>query len=205
MYSVVVLAAGSGSRCGLGYNKLLHKINGRMILEYTLDNFECNDIILVVSEKDFQAMKDHFPQYKICLGGKLRQDSVKNGVKLATYNHVLIHDGARMFVNSQVISNVASKLNDYNAVVPCVKLKDSVKDLDGNSVNRDSLMIAQTPQGVKRDLYLKYALESDFELTDDVSLFECFGESVKIVEGDYANIKITTRDDLDYAKFKMGG
>ncbi len=205
MYSVVLLAAGSGSRCNLGYNKVLHKINDKTLLEYTLEHFESEDIIIVVSENDFDDVSRMLPNYKIVLGGQTRQESVRNGVSQAKFQDVLVHDSARVFISRNVIDNVYRGLFKSNAVVPCVKVKDTLKTLNGKTVDRDNLLIAQTPQGVKRDLFLKYYGEAKCNVTDDVSIFEQLGEDVLIVEGDESNIKITTKEDIEYAEYKLGG
>lgn len=202
MKSVIILAAGSGSRCNLGYNKLLYKINDKMLIEYTLDKFKGYEIILTVSKNDYDMFKRTFPNLKIVLGGETRQQSVKNAVEVCENENVLIHDGARIFVSSQTISNVENAITNNNAVVPCVKVKDSIKNQNGANVERDNLYIAQTPQAVKKSIYLSCV---DSECSDDVSVLEKCGYDVCIVEGDYNNIKITTIDDIEFAKFKLGG
>lgn len=202
MKSVIILAAGSGSRCNLGYNKLLYKINDKMLIEYTLDKFKGYEIILTVSKNDYDMFKRTFPNLKIVLGGTTRQQSVKNAVEVCENENVLIHDGARIFVSSQTISNVENAITNNNAVVPCVKVKDSIKNQNGANVERDNLYIAQTPQAVKKSIYLSCV---DSECSDDVSVLEKCGYDVCIVEGDYNNIKITTIDDIEFAKFKLGG
>ncbi len=202
MNDVIILAAGSGKRCNLGYNKLLHKINGRMILEYTMDKFKDYNIILTVSEDDYDIFVEKFKDCKIVIGGATRQQSVVNAMKLCTSESVLIHDGARMFVSSQVIENVAKASVLSDAVVPCVKVKDSIKDEHGRNIERSNLHIAQTPQAVKRGLYLQCVAE---ECTDDVSVLEKCGHDVCIVEGSYDNVKITTIEDIEFAKLKIGG
>lgn len=202
MNSVIILAAGTGSRCNLGYNKLLYKINDKMIIEYTLEKFTGHDIILTVSENDYDLFQKTFPNYKIVIGGATRQQSVKNAIEVCENENVLIHDGARMFVSIETIASVEATIEDNVAVVPCVRVKDSIKNSDGNNIDRNNLFIAQTPQAVKKSLYLSCVNE---ECTDDVSVLEQCGHKVVIVEGDYNNIKITTNDDIEYAKFKIGG
>ncbi len=202
MYSLIVLAAGSGSRCNLGYNKLLYKINGKMLIEYTLEKFKDYEIVLTVSENDFAVFKSKFPNYKIVIGGATRQESVHNAIKECEHENVLIHDGARIFIDEQTIKNVAEKITCSDAVVPCVRVKDSIKNSSGENIDRSELYIAQTPQAVRRSLYLKCV---DEECTDDVSVLERCGYNVCVVEGSYNNIKITTREDIDYANFLLGG
>lgn len=205
MYSLIIVAAGSGSRCGLGYNKLLYKINGKTLIEYTVSKFSCDDITLVVSNEDEEIMKSLFPDYNVVIGGNTRQQSVMNGMLHAKYQNVLIHDGARIYIDNVVVNNVLACLDSFNAVVPCVKIVDSLKDLNGKSVDRNQFVSAQTPQGVKRDLFIKYFNATSEIVTDDVSLFDKFGERIGVVDGSYENIKITTIDDIKYAEYKLGG
>lgn len=202
MVSTIILAAGSGSRCNLGYNKLLYKINGKMLIEYTLEKFVDHEVVLVVSDTDYEIFNTYFPNYKIVIGGDTRQQSVINGIKECVYEDVLIHDGARIFVNEAVIDAVIKGLESSNAVVPCVKVKDSIKTNDGINIDRSTLNVAQTPQGVKKQIYLQCVSE---ECTDDVSVLENCGYSVLVVEGSYENIKVTTQDDIMYANFLLGG
>ncbi len=202
MVSTIILAAGTGSRCNLGYNKLLYKINGKMLIEYTLDNFKNGEIVLVVSENDYDTFNCYFKDIKIVIGGKTRQESVINGLNACSYNDVLIHDGARMFITEEVVKRVLEALKANVAVVPCVKVKDSIKNGEGKNINRDNLYIAQTPQGIKKDLYLNVVNEN---CSDDVTVLEKAGYDVAIVEGNYNNIKVTTIEDIEYAEFKIGG
>ncbi len=202
MVSTVILAAGTGSRCNLGYNKLLYKIKGKMLIEYTLEKFSGHEIVLVVSEQEYSEFSQRFRDLKVVVGGKTRQQSVINGVKNCKYENVLVHDGARVFVDETTITNVVNELNDNVAVVPCVKVKDSIKDNCGSNIDRSNLNIAQTPQGIKKSIYLDCVNE---ECTDDVTVLEKCGYNVKVVEGSYQNSKITTIEDIKYAHFLIGG
>lgn len=202
MKSVIILAAGNGSRCNLGYNKLLYKVNGKMLIEYTMEKFKDYEIILTVSENDFSVFKSKFPNVKIVIGGATRQQSVRNAIESCESENVLIHDGARIFVTSEVIKNVEDAIEKHNAVVACVSVVDSIKNSNGKNIERSDLYIAQTPQAVKRSLYLDCVSE---ECSDDVSVLEKCGYDVCIVEGNYENIKITTSNDIQYAEFKLGG
>lgn len=202
MKSVIILAAGSGSRCNLGYNKMLYKINGKMLIEYTLEKFVGYEIVITVGKDDFDLFNKMFSQYKVVLGGSTRQQSVKNAIVHCSCENVLIHDGARIFVDNNTISNVEKAIENCVAVVPCVKVKDSIKNENGININREGLYIAQTPQAVKKSIYLKCV---DEEFSDDVTVLEKCGYDVFIVEGNYENIKITSIDDIHYAEYKIGG
>ncbi len=202
MNSVIILAAGSGTRCGLGYNKVLYEINGKPLIEYTIEKFVGYEVIIAVSNEDYLYFKEKFAKYKIVIGGSTRQESVINAMKECNNEDVLIHDGARVFVPTNVINNVREALISHNAVVACVMVKDSIKDKNGKNIDRSSLYIAQTPQGVKKSIYLNCV---DKEYSDDVSVLENCGYDVEIVEGSYQNIKITTIEDIEYANYKLGG
>ncbi len=213
---VIVVAGGSSTR--MGKNKLLISVNGLPVLVRTLKAFQqCNAVsnIILVASKDtvleYQMLCDSYMITKvsdIVEGGSNRQESVLNGMKQLGDNDefVLIHDAARPLLNEEIINRVISGLNGFKAVIPVVKVKDTIKQIDENgvvikTVKRDNLVQVQTPQGVKVKDYLK-ALEgknlSDF--TDDASIFEAVGEKVLTVEGDYKNIKITTPDDVAVAE-----
>ncbi|MFV0499699.1 MAG: IspD/TarI family cytidylyltransferase [Bacilli bacterium] len=202
MKTVIILAAGSGSRCNLGYNKLLYKISNKMLIEYTLEKFKGYDIIITVSAVDYELFVKKFPNYKIVLGGKTRQESVYKAMLICESENILIHDGARIFVDTDTILRVENALTDVVAVLPSVVVKDSIKDQNGKNIDRSNIYIAQTPQGVKRSVYLSCI---DKECSDDVTVIEKCGFEVVMVNGSYSNIKITTIEDLEYAKFKLGG
>ena len=140
-------------------------------------------------------------------GGKNRQESVLCGIKRLNSDDevVLIHDGARPLVTDDIINRVINGLKEFNAVVPAVKVKDTIKQILKNgvvvkTVKRDDLVQVQTPQGVRVKNYLAALEGKDLNtFTDDASIFEAVGESVLTVMGDYKNIKITTPEDVAVA------
>lgn len=219
--SVIVVAGGSSAR--MGQNKLLIKIGGLPVLVRTLKVFQQNDkignIILVASKEnllEYQKLCDDYMITKvsdIVEGGKSRQESVLCGIKhlKSDEDKLLIQDGARPFVTDEIIDRVIAGLDEFNAVVPAVKVKDTIKQIDENgvvikTVNRDYLVGVQTPQGVNAAKYLKAIEGKDLSLfTDDVSILEAAGERVLTVEGDYKNIKITTPDDIIIAEAFLKG
>ncbi len=215
--SVIVVAAGASSRMK-GTNKQLAEIGGIPVIMKTLQAFEnCNsisNIILVVRSEDLFQIQFLCEKYNISklsdivCGGNSRQESVLKGFNRLTFEceKVLIHDGARPFVNDEIITCVVEALKEYSAVTCAVKVKDTIKMLDNEgkvlkTVERDNLVSVQTPQGVRVKEYLeacKMVNVSDF--TDDTSIMEAAGYSVFVTEGSYKNIKITTKEDLILAK-----
>ena len=212
--AALIVAGGKGQRIGGDLPKQYYKIGGETILEKSIKAFYNNklvDKICVVISKEhealFKSFADKYKDLVFCYGGDLRQDSVRLGLeKLAEWvpDKVLIHDGARPFVSEQIINNVIGELKNSDAVLPAVKVKDTIKLTTDMAVKetlpRERLFAAQTPQGfnfeVIRSLHKKY---SGSEFTDDVALAEKDGIKVKIVEGEYSNYKITTEDDLKMA------
>lgn len=217
MFETILLIAGKGERTNLTYNKVFYKILNKSLFRYSLETFlnckECNKVIIVTTPYEIKQVKDeikdldtHRIQYTY--GGLMRQDSVFEGVKLATRDIILIHDGARPLVQEEQIIAVYESVKQYSSAVLAVKTTDTIKELrDGKlyTLNRDLLWNIQTPQGLKLDLYKKaieMAQSEKYYGTDDVSLIEKYlNISPKIVEGSYENIKATTKADLEYIEY----
>jgi 2-C-methyl-D-erythritol 4-phosphate cytidylyltransferase/2-C-methyl-D-erythritol 2,4-cyclodiphosphate synthase len=209
--SVIIVAGGVGKRIGGELPKQYLQIGGETILEKTIKAFYSNslvDNICVVIAKEheqlFKAIKQKFERVEYCFGGVYRQDSVHEGLKfIEKYapDNVLIHDAARPFVSEKIINDVIKTLENNQAVLPAVKVKDTIKFVENNFVKntpeRDKLFAAQTPQGFSYnkifELHKKYSGE---DFSDDCALFEKENLPVKIIEGDYANYKITTKEDM---------
>ncbi|MDI6803441.1 MAG: 2-C-methyl-D-erythritol 4-phosphate cytidylyltransferase [Bacteroidota bacterium] len=215
---VVIPAAGIGKRLGSNKPKQFLEIDGIPILQITLQKFQaCDavDCIVVVSHADFinevtgLVTKNDFTKItSIVNGGEHRQDSVWNGVKEIIKNDVeiiLIHDAVRPFVTDEIIKNVIATSEKFGAAVPAVPLKDTIKVSDEKgflieTLDRDKLFAVQTPQGFQKDLIVKAfekAYTDNYYATDDANLVERLGEKIRLVEGDYKNIKITTKEDLE--------
>ena len=219
--SVIVVAGGSSSRMK-GINKQLATLGGVPVIIRTLLAFEnsknISNIILVVKDSDLFEIQCLTQKYMITkltdivCGGNSRQESVLKGfVRLKDSDEkVLIHDGARPFVSEKIIDAVIGGLENYCAVTCAVKVKDTVKEIDENgkvvrTLDRDSLVSVQTPQGVCVEEYLKAVENCDVSLfTDDTSIMENAGYEVLTVEGSYKNIKITTKEDLSLAEGFLG-
>ena len=219
MYTVILPAAGIGSRMGLGYNKLFHKIARRTIIEHTaavfLNDIKCSQIIITANEDDLLKMHTLFefhPRVEIIEGGETRQASVFNALKHVDKEIVLIHDGARPFVTQKMIDDCYDIAEQGFGALVAMSPKDTIKqrhsskvDVVNRTIPRDELVFAQTPQAFPTDVLKKaYQLAHNAFIvaTDDASLVENHTEiDVKIVEGDYKNIKFTTPEDIAYFEF----
>ncbi len=211
----LIMAAGKGSRMNSDVKKQFLKLNGVPILAHTIIKFDnCNkvDMIVVVAPKDnikycVQLCEKYCKKtnYSVVEGGKERYNSVYNGIKFLENKcrYVMIHDGVRPFVAEEIITKTLSEAEKYGACIPAVRVKDTIKETDQNdmvvkTLKRSTLRAVQTPQTFKYDL-IKNAYEnlpSESNVTDDASVIEINGGKVKIIEGSYDNIKITTAEDL---------
>ena len=228
--TAIVLSAGQGKRMGSAIQKQYIELSGKPIIFYTLDAFQksaiIDDIVLVVGEGQEKWVRDEIVEKyqltkvrSIIPGGKERYDSVWNGLKAirdgmageeAKEGYVYIHDGARPFVDEQIIKRGYACVKANRACVAGVPSKDTVKIVDENqfAVNtpvRKYVWIVQTPQVFETELITqayKNLMEHDREnVTDDAMVVEQEMQiPVKLYEGSYCNIKITTPEDLDTAK-----
>ena len=208
-YSAIILCAGSGKRTGLGYNKMFFKMDDETVYEKSVKIFlndeRCKQIIIVSKMEERDDFKNLLNEERMVFvnGGKERQDSVFEGLKAVNQDYVMIHDGARPYVSQELLDRIVDTLSSCDACLPMVRCKDTIKRVvDGKVVNtlkREELYQAQTPQSFKTALIIKahdYAKVHQVSVTDDASMVEIMGENVYVVEGDYDNIKITTKEDL---------
>ncbi len=212
----IIVCSGVGKRMNSDIPKQFIKINNKPIVCYTIDKFEeCKliDEIIIVTNKDYMDYfeKEIAPSYKkiskIIEGGKERLNSVYNGINAIEDKEsiVLVHDGVRPFIKNENLIHIIEQTKIYNACILAVKAKDTLKICkDGfieKTPNRDDIWLAQTPQAFKynilKDSYDKI-IENNIFVTDDASVLEACGYKVKILEGSYDNIKITTKEDLIY-------
>lgn len=219
----IVLSGGKGSRMNSDIPKQYLPIKGKPILYYSLKAFEdskVDSVIVVASPSDFDMIqRDIISKYnlsKVCKlteGGKERYHSVFAGLKAAKdADYVLIHDGARAMITPEIINRNIEAVKEYPACVTGMPSKDTVKIADDNGFvnttpNRKSVWIIQTPQTFSYEVAMSaysQMIESEgeiksrgIEITDDAMVVETFGEmKVKLIEGDYKNIKITTPEDM---------
>ncbi|CCV66639.1 putative bifunctional protein 2-C-methyl-D-erythritol 4-phosphate cytidylyltransferase/ 2-C-methyl-D-erythritol 2,4-cyclodiphosphate synthase (IspD/IspF) [Paracholeplasma brassicae] len=203
MYSSIVLCAGLGSRSELGYNKVTHLFNGKPIFLHSVDVFlkRSHEVIVVINPNDEAFMKEALPkEVKITYGGNTRGESVLSGLKLVTNPNVLIHDGARPFINEDMVIQIEDQLLEYDAVMLAKSVINTIyeKQDDGLHVlERNKLFEAETPQGFKTDkIKLAYVKQQGL-FTDDISLYQaCYKDEVGLIFHGYDNHKITTKQDL---------
>ncbi len=212
--SVIVVAAGEGKR--FGDAKPYALLKGKPILEWSLDAFEAHEdvaeVILVL--RDDSRKKVYSERYtkivSVVKGGEKRQDSVLSGFRQidpTKAEKVLVHDGVRPLVSSELIGRIIEAVQEKGAVVPAVPLKDTVKRVDGQEVKqtleREKLFCVQTPQGFFYSVLkaaFDQAAEENFYGTEEAALVERTGKKVYVVQGDPKNIKITTPEDIKIAE-----
>jgi 2-C-methyl-D-erythritol 4-phosphate cytidylyltransferase len=218
MNSAIIVAAGKGLRMGGPVSKQYLSLAGVPILARTLNVFEKSglfeEIIVVVAATD----KEHCcrqvidktkmaPSVRIVAGGRDRQESVFNGLEASRGQDddtVLIHDGVRPFVTEDALLQCLAAVKAYGACIVAVPACDTLKQIDSNgriaqTLPRDTVWLAQTPQGFRLGQIRaahRQAREEGFVGTDDAQLVERLGQTVTVVTGSRANIKITTPDDL---------
>ncbi len=226
--TAIVLSAGQGKRMKTAVQKQYIELEGKPVIYYTLKAFQdsgiIGDIVLVVGEgqekfaREEIADKYHFTKVSaIVAGGAQRYDSVWQGLKAvqrlnapSQSSYVFIHDGARMFVDEGIIRRGYETVRRYRACVAGMPSKDTVKivDDDGFAVQtpkRKYVWAVQTPQIFETSLiteaYFRLMQEQDIDVTDDAMVVEqMLHLPVRLFEGSYENIKITTPEDLEIAK-----
>ena len=215
----VIVAAGSASRMG-GIDKVMAPLKGEPMIVHTVRAFQnCDAIkeIVIVTRGDLilpiTKLTDAFDKVTaVVLGGSSRQESVSLGMNALSDKCELaaIQDGARPLVTWQLIDRVVRAAHAHNAAIPVIPVKDTIKVCNSalvvNTPDRSTLRAVQTPQVFDFDLLrgaLKKAAEDGAEVTDDCSAVERLGMTVKTVEGDERNLKVTTPLDLKLAEMLM--
>ncbi len=214
--TAVIVAGGKGTRMGAEKNKVFIPILGREMLDYTISAFEenknINEIVIVTANKDIEECRHIADRYSkvsfITEGGATRRISVMAGLKKASGDIVLIHDGARALVTQREIDDVIKDCIKYGAAAVGVPCKDTLKtaDKDGfiqGTVDRETTYLIQTPQAFYYNEIMRMherADGDDFEATDDCMIAERYGKRVKITAGSYDNIKLTTPEDMVIAE-----
>ncbi len=218
----IVLAAGRGTRLRSGVPKALVMLNGKPLIAHSLLTLNrhraIKEIVLVASEEVKAQLSGSIRPYriqklcKVVSGGARRQDSVRRGLKALDKGaeFVLIHDGARPFVDAKTISKVLEAAGRWGAAIAAVPVKATIKKATGRSfvdktVERSGLWEAQTPQAFKKDILLRaFRRFGRADVTDDATLIEKLKKKVRVVAGSYRNIKITTPEDLIIARAISG-
>lgn len=213
----IILAGGMGERANLGYNKLLHEVNGKPLIAYTLEKFQnapsIDQILLVVNPSDLPTFMNITKEYgfskvtKIKTGETTRTKSVYEGIKYLDDQtlkggYVVVHDGARPNVSVELIEKVVASGKEHGAAAAAVSLTDTIKcggRYLGGCLDRDGLFSVQTPQcfeSLVLEQAYSYAYVNNIEATDDSTLVERIGRRAYIVSGEDSNIKITTKADI---------
>lgn len=226
MNIAIILAAGQSRRLK-GINKIFFQIKGKPLIFYTLCAFEkhpqIQQILLVVKKNDFKKFFFLIEKYRfkkinlIVEGGKERQDSAFNGLKMVeklgakSGDLILFHNSCNPLVSKTEISKVIKAAKKYKAALVGQLAKDTIKEIDKNefikkTIDRKKIFLAQTPQVIEYKL-AKMAFEKAFAEkfygTDDVSLVERLGKKVKIVQGSFKNIKVTYPEDLKFVENQL--
>lgn len=215
----IIAAGGLGTRLKTIRPKPLVLLNGKPLLAYSAEVFDKSpliDAIIIVTHEyhvlDVEDVVRHYNFQKVqrvVIGGETRSASVYKGLEEAgeKTDILVIHDGARPLIKSQTIQRAVEQCKLHGAVVVGVKVKPTIKRVDPlnlfvrETLNRGELWEIQTPQVFEREIFWKaYAQNGAQDFTDDASLVERMGVPVKVVEGDYDNIKITTNEDLALAE-----
>lgn len=218
----IVLAAGQGKRMKSNVRKQYLLIKEKPVLYYTLRVFEgsplISEIILVTGEGEIEYCRRQIVEkygfqkvHKIIAGGKERYHSVYKGIQaISEADYVFIHDGARPFVDEEILERVCAAVKEYEACVVGMPVKDTIKIVDEGcfairTPDRRKVWQIQTPQAFEyhliKNAYEKLMEEEPEGVTDDAMVVETMTEhKVKLVEGSYRNLKITTPEDLDIAE-----
>lgn len=210
--SAVIVAAGSGRRMGAGINKVYMPLGEKCVLWHTVKAFAesgaVDELVIVTGSEDLiqaaEIAAEFDLDFYVIVGGEERQNSVLKGINKANGDFVAVHDGARALITPDEIRTVIASAKEYGAAALGVTPKDTIKTADGDgfisgTVERSSAYLIQTPQVFKREELIKAhekAIEDGFAATDDCAVMERIGARIKIVEGSYENIKLTTPEDI---------
>lgn len=221
MNIAIIPAAGVGKRMGGDLPKQFSLLAGKPILAWTLEKMQSLpqvDAIIVAGEAEhLDRIKSMAAEYgitkfqEVVEGGAYRQHSVWNALRAASpvADLILVHDAVRPFVTADEVQRVVDAAKHFGAAILAVRVKDTIKQSDEqefieNTLDRESLWCAQTPQVFKREMLFKAfqnANNDHFLVNDESSILEYSGADVKIIEGSYANVKITTPEDFSFAEF----
>lgn len=209
----IILVAGESRRFGKNRNKNFEILKGKTVLSYSIkafcENNYIDEIIIVIKENERKKVQEIIDKEKVnkkirlVLGGKSREESVHNAIKNSLSDIVVIHDGARPAIKQKYINELIENMKFFKGATIGVKSKDTIKitndeDIVISTTKRKNTWIIQTPQCFDRKtlLDLHESLKAE-QITDDCTFLEKVGYKVKVIEGDYTNIKITTYEDID--------
>jgi 2-C-methyl-D-erythritol 4-phosphate cytidylyltransferase len=220
--SAVIVAAGSGTRLNSAIPKQFLKLDKHTVLYHSIQKYlalsEISEIIVAVAQqyRESPYLFDSLPQeantkIKIILGGARRRDTVYNALQALQPETkiVCIHDSVRPFIEPALIRKTIEYCQEYDGAIVAVPAVDTLKEVRGQQIigtlDRQIIWQAQTPQTFRKDFILKAYYQAlhekgDITMTDDASLAERYGGRIRIVEGNYLNLKITTSTDLEIAR-----
>jgi 2-C-methyl-D-erythritol 4-phosphate cytidylyltransferase len=216
----IIVAGGSGTRMGAVIPKQFIELHGKPILLYSVDAFlhAYPDIVVIIvlpesylGQAEAMLVNHGYAEkhVKFVAGGLTRFHSVKNGLaQVNSEGIVFIHDAVRCLVTPDLIKRCGVVAQDMGSAIPAIKVRDSMRHVaaDGSSsiIDRNHLRIVQTPQTFQSGL-IKEAFEMDYreEFTDEASILEFMGAKINLIEGEESNLKITFREDLDFATWKL--
>lgn len=219
--TVIVVAAGSGTRYGADLPKQFCLLDGRPVLMHTIDAMKAAIPDAAVTVVVSPAMADvwrelcrvhGYPLYPIVAGGATRWESVRNAVRAnAPYGPgdiILVQDGARPLTSAEAVRRVLDAATARGTAIPCVPVTDSLREVDADggshAVSRSAYRAVQTPQGFEATMLAEaYGRPYSPTFTDDASVVEAAGHPVTITEGDVCNIKITNPGDMEIALLYM--
>lgn len=216
--TAIIVAAGGSSRMHCSGSKMLIPLQGKPAIDYTIKAFHncsvIDEIIVVARPQDIDAIAHIAFQYKkvmtVTAGGADRAASVAKGVRSASTKatHFAIHDGARALITPDEIRQVVEAAHECSAATLGTSVIDTVKVVSQDMMiestpDRSTLYTVQTPQVFERSLYeraMQHAAEQQLSVTDDCMMVEALGERVRIIKGEYTNIKLTTPSDIIVAE-----
>lgn len=207
MVSVILMMAGSSSRMNANENKLFLELGDKKVFQHSLDKFlEFGlEVICVIKEENIKYLVDYLDKVKVVIGGNTRQESVYNGLCACNNDYVLIHDAARPFISKNIIEGCLNAINQDKNFLVAAPSKDSIYlKTPLQTLNRDNVCLAQTPQGgLKTDFLTAHlkAVEEGISATDDISLvLKYIDKEVMLITGEDINFKLTTSLDYILAK-----
>lgn len=200
-------------------DKIFVEVGDAPILARSVDVFEkcslVDEIVIVLNQSNIDRGRElarergRLKVVAVCLGGERRQDSVQEGLKrLSGCQWVVIHDGARPFINADLIERGLAEAEESGAAVCAVPVTDTIKvvGMDNHVLEtppRESLWMVQTPQVFRFDIIERAHVQAEGEVTDDATLVERLGYKVKVYMGSYDNLKVTTPQDLVLAEMLL--
>jgi 2-C-methyl-D-erythritol 4-phosphate cytidylyltransferase len=212
MYTVIIPSAGKGHRSKLEINKMLYKIEGLHLIEYTLEPFiydkEFTEILLIVAADEVELFRLFSSnKIKLIVGGATRQDSVHQGLLAATNDIVFIHDGARPLVTKKIVQDCKSVMRQAQACVVAIEAVDTIKHYEHGrwqTIDRKDKYLMQTPQcGYTKVLLSAFAQASKegYTGTDDMEILAKYSDvDIEFVRGSHQNIKVTYPEDFELFK-----